>query len=70
MNHRHLIDSHSLSLAAIDDIIGRGGRAEWAFLRDMSRSDSDVMSRIRKVCAAHMGDPFDQKYIFWRLYAK
>ena len=25
MNHRHLTDPHSLSLAAIDDIIDRGG---------------------------------------------
>lgn len=70
MNHRHLTDPHSLSLAAIDDIIDRGRRADWAFLRDMALGDPNVMSRIRRVCAAHASDPFDQKYTLWRLYAK
>jgi len=70
MNHRHLIDSDSLSLAAIDDLIDRGGRADWAFLRNRAHEDAEVMSRIRRVCAAHMNDPFDQKYTLWRLYAK
>lgn len=70
MQHRHLTDPCSLSSAAIDDIIDRGGRAEWAMLRDAARADENVRARIRRVCAAHAGDRFAQKYTLWRLYVR
>ncbi len=70
MKHRHLNFSDELSAAAIDDMIDRGGRADWAFLRDRSREDQSVMQKIRRVCEAHMSDPFDQKYHLWSLYAR
>lgn len=70
MEHRHIIQGETLSAAAIDDIIDRGGRADWAFLREHSRNDSAVMDKIRRVCAAHISDAFDQKYHLWWLYAK
>ena len=69
MEHRHLQNPESLSSAAIDDIIDRGRRSDWAFLREKSRSDPSVMERIRRVCAAHVSDPRDQKYHLWSLYA-
>lgn len=69
MEHRHIDSCGKLSAAAIDDMIDRGGRADWAFLRDRSRGDESVMQKIRRVCAAHMSDPFDQKYHLWSLYA-
>ena len=69
MEHRHLHNGSPLSAAAIDDIIDRGGRADWAFLRDASRSDASVMEKIRRVCAAHRSDRCDQKYHLWSLYA-
>ena len=69
MEHRHLQNPESLSSAAIDDIIDRGHRSDWAFLREKSRSDPSVMERIRRVCAAHVSDPCDQKYHPWSLYA-
>ena len=52
MEHRHIDSCDKLSAAAIDDIIDRGGRADWAFLRDRSREDESVMQKIRRVCAA------------------
>ena len=70
MEHRHLNQSKILSTAAIDDIIDRGGRADWAFLRDRSREDESIMAKILRVCAAHSSDPFDQKYHLWSLYAR
>ena len=70
MEHRHIQSGFGLSAAAVDDIIDRGGRADWAFLRDASREDSSVMAKIRRVCAAHMLDPHDQKYHLWSLYAR
>ena len=60
---------YDIIAAAIDDIIDRGGREDWAFLRDCSRGDVSVMEKIRRVCAAHCSDPRDQKYHLWRLYA-
>lgn len=69
MEHRHIQSSSALSAAAVDDIIDRGGRADWAFLRDASRKDSSVMAKIRRVCAAHILDSQDQKYHLWSLYA-
>lgn len=69
MEHRHIKSCSELSTAAVDDIIDRGGRADWAFLRDMSRENSSVMEKIRRVCAAHQLDPRDQKYHLWSLYA-
>jgi hypothetical protein len=69
MTHRHIQSGFNLSAAAVDDIIDRGGRADWAFLRDASREDPSVMEKIRRVCAAHLPDPQDQKYHLWSLYA-
>ena len=69
MEHRHLHKGFPLSTAVIDDIIDRGGRADWAFLRDASHSDASVMAKIRRVCAAHRSDSYDQKYHLWGLYA-
>lgn len=69
MEHRHIKPRDVLSTAAIDDIIDRGGRADWAFLRDRSRAEASVMEKIRRVCEAHCADPYDQKYHLWRLYA-
>ena len=70
MLHRHISGEKSLSSVAIDDIIDRGGRSDWAFLRDAVMQKAELAKRIKKVCAAHMHDVFDQKYHFWNLYAE
>ena len=69
MVHRHITDDASLSSVAIDDIIDRGGRSDWAFLRDAMRGNLDLVRRVKRVCAAHLHDVMDQKYHFWNLYA-
>ncbi len=68
MEHRHLNQAETLSSEAIDDIIDRGGRADWALLRERSRGDESVMAKIRRVCATHSSDLIDQKYRLWSLY--
>ena len=70
MQHRHITVTHELTSAAIDDIIDRGGRLDWRFLRDSAQGNPSLLARIRKVCDAHVSDPFDQKYHLWRLYAE
>lgn len=69
MVHRHISGDKVLSSVAVDDIIDRGRRADWAFLRDAMRGDAELVDRVRRICAAHMHDAFDQKYHLWNLYA-
>ena len=69
MDHRHLEPIGQYTLAAIDDTIDRGGRADWRALRLAAGKDPSVMERIRKVCAVRARDDNDQKFHLWRLYA-
>ena len=69
MTHRHITGGKSLSSVAVDDIIDRGGRADWAFLRDAMKGSMELVGRVRRICAAHASDASDQKYHLWSLYA-
>lgn len=69
MDHRHL-NHERLTLAAIDDIIDRGGRHDWADLRRAMLLDVAVAERVFRVCAAHIDDQYAQRYHFWDVYAK
>lgn len=66
MKHRHL-NHENLTLAAIDNIITRGGRHDWVELRDAT-SDAAVAEKILSVCNAHGDDPYAQRYHLWRRY--
>ena len=68
MLHRHL-NHHGFTLAAIDDLIGRGTRQDWAELRRAALRDRLLLEKVRRVCAAHVHDPYAQRYHFWRHYA-
>ncbi len=71
MLHRHLTpQSQPLTLAAIDDIIARGQRADWAELRGALRQDRTLAAKIQRICAAHIADPYAQRYHFWHHYAQ
>jgi hypothetical protein len=69
MRHRHL-NHESFTLAAIDDVIGRGGRADWCALRHAALADPMVMAKILRVCRARCDDPYVQRYHFWKQYAE
>jgi hypothetical protein len=69
MLHRHL--NHSdWTLAAIDDVIARGRLDDWKQLRDAAARSVEIYARILRVCAAHLDDPYAQRYHFWNLYAR
>jgi hypothetical protein len=69
MLHRHL--NHSdWTLAAVDDVIARGRLDDWKQLRDAATSRAEVRARILRVCAAHLADPYAQRYHFWDLYVR
>ena len=66
MKHRHL-NHEAFTLAAIDDIIARGGRKDWVELRDAA-SDPAIAQKILRVCQAHAVDPYAQRYHLWGHY--
>jgi hypothetical protein len=67
MLHRHL-NHDGLTLAAIDDLIARGGRADWERLRKALLADASVSEKIRQVCQVHIQDPYAQRHHFWMNY--
>jgi hypothetical protein len=69
MLHRHL-NHQEYSLAAIDDVIDRGKREDWAQLRSAALNDPAIMEKVLRVSNAHAHDPFAQRYHFWRQYAE
>jgi hypothetical protein len=69
MLHRHL-NHQDLTLAAIDDIIGRGQRQDWAALRTALLNDSAIREKVLRVCEAHVADPYAQRYHFWKGYVE
>jgi hypothetical protein len=70
MIHRHLKDGVGYTLPAIDDVIDRGKRADWAELRSAALADRALMAQILHIARAHAGDPYAQRYHFWRQYAE
>ena len=69
MLHRHL-NHQNLTLAAIDDLIARGGRADWLELRSAVLNDPAAKEKVRQVCEAHIHDPYAQRHHFWMHYVK
>ena len=69
MHHRHL-NHQRLILAAIDDVIARGNRQDWAELRRSALTDPTVMEKARQVCSAHVAEPYAQRYRFWMHYVE
>ena len=69
MNHRH-INPSSLSLAAIDDVICRGGWQDWTDLRTSVLASRDVLERVQRVCRPHLANCYAQRYHFWMNYVQ
>jgi len=69
MQHRHL-NHERLTPAAIDDIIARGGRQDWAELGRALKVDRGVREIIGRVTRAKIDDPYAQRYHFWNHYVR
>ena len=70
MEHRHIIENAAPSLAAIDDIIERGGVRDWNELKRRADGDSSLLTKIVRICAAKISDPYAQRYHLWNYYAQ
>jgi hypothetical protein len=69
MFHRHL-NHEQFTLAAIDDVITRGERADWAELRRALNADRALVAKVVQVCRAHAAEPTAQRHHFWLRYAE
>ena len=69
MLHRHLTHQQ-YTLAAIDDVIARGKRHDWAELRTAALADRAVLEKVLRVCQAHVADPYARRYHFWKQHAE
>jgi hypothetical protein len=71
MQHRHL-NHEQFTLAAVDDVIRRGGWRDWVELRRAAHRDPAVLARIGTLCEAVSGRSEQegaQRITFWRKYA-
>ncbi len=69
MQHRHL-NHQRFTLAAIDDVISRGRWGDWAELRCAVLADRSLLEKVKRICIAHVSDPYAQRYHFWLNYAE
>jgi hypothetical protein len=69
MLHRHL-NHQEFTLAAIDNVIARGKRRDWAELRQQVLNNRTTMEKVLQVCQAHVTDPYAQRYHFWKQYVE
>ena len=69
MQHRHL-NHQDMTLAAIDDVISRGGWQDWVALRLAALGDRTTLDKVARVCQAHISDKYAQRYHFWHHYAQ
>ena len=69
MRHRHL-DHQDYTLAAIDDVISNGRRADWERLRLALLQDASIREKILRVCNARIHEPTAQRHHFWWHYAQ
>ena len=69
MLHRHL-NHERYTLAALDDLIERGKREDWAQLRSVALENRAIMEKILRIALRHAQDPYAQRCHFWRQYAE
>lgn len=67
--HRHL-NPQGFTLAAIDDVISRGQRRDWAALRRAVLEQDGIREKVQRVCRHRVADPYAQRYHFWMHYAE
>lgn len=65
MKHRHLTNSDLALPMCVDDVICRGLWDDWVDLHHEAEKSEAVRNAILQVCEPHVGDPYNQRYLFW-----
>ena len=68
MIHRHIEDLE-YSLPAIDSIIERGKRGDWAALQIAVRSDPDICRKVLRIARHNLEHPYTNRYHFLYRFA-
>jgi hypothetical protein len=69
MRHRHIEDS-GYSLAAIDSIIERGQRKDWAALQITMKDNPDLCRKVFNLARYNLEHPYTIRYHYWYHYSK
>jgi len=69
MDHRHITDS-GYSSPAIDSIIERGQRKDWALLQIAMRGDLDLCNKVLRIATHNLEHPYTIRYHYWYHYAQ
>jgi hypothetical protein len=69
MDHRHITDT-GYSLAAIDSVIERGQRRDWALLQISMRDNVDLCRKVLRLASHNLEHPYTIRYHYWYHYAR
>ena len=69
MIHRHINDT-GYSLAAIDSIIERGQRKDWALLQITMRDNLELCRKVLHVASHNLEHPYTIRHHYWYHYAQ
>ena len=68
MRHRHINDT-GYSLTAIESIIDRGKRVDWAKLQIAARSDKNIARKIFHMASHNLAHPYTIRFHYWYHFA-
>jgi hypothetical protein len=68
VNHRHITDT-GYSLAAIDSVIERGQRKDWALLQIAMHNDLGLCGKVLQIASHNLEHPYTIRYHYWYHYA-
>ncbi|MDR1579196.1 MAG: hypothetical protein LBS35_02465 [Synergistaceae bacterium] len=69
MRHRN-IDDTKYSLAAIDSVIERGQRRDWALLQLEMKRSPDLCRKVFDIASHNLEHPYTIRYHYWYHLAK
>jgi hypothetical protein len=69
MDHRHINDT-GYGLAAIDSVIERGQRKDWALLQIAMKDNPDLCRKVLHVASHNLEHPYTIRYHYWYHYAQ
>jgi hypothetical protein len=69
MDHRHITDT-GYSLAAIDSVIERGQRKDWALLQIAMRDNPELCGKVLQIASHNLEHPYTIRYHYWYHYAR